>query len=121
MFQSMGNAPKGTPLKPHKFVALIFRRGFEDYLPVTCFWCHEMSPPRWVFGGQKTDEVPLYWADFPTEVIVPMNMVDADRIIREEWQAAVKKYNIQPYSILDTFVRTLLDRIRGIDDEPYGN
>lgn len=120
-WQSMGNAPRGKPLEPHRFVALIRRRGFEDYLPVTCYWCHAMDIPRWVFDGQKTDEEPMYWADFPTSVIVPMNMVDVDQIIREEWHAAVRKYNIQPHSILDTFVRTLLDRIRGIDNEPYGN
>ena len=66
MWETMDTALKGHPLDPYKFVALVRRRGFESYLPVTCFWGHGMKNPRWVFDGQKSGEEPMYWCPFPT-------------------------------------------------------
>jgi len=65
MWQSMKNAPKGDPGRPHKFVALVRRRGYENFTAVTCYWCHGLKIPRWVFDGWKSGEEPMYWADFP--------------------------------------------------------
>lgn len=114
-WQTMVNAPKGLPMHPHKFVALIRRKGFEDYIPVTCYWCYGLNTPRWVFDGWKSGEEPMYWSEFPTGVTREMEMVDADLIVREEWHNIVAKWALRPGSASEELAARILNRIRGID------
>jgi len=140
MWKSMKNAPKGRPMHPHKFIALVRRRGFEDFLPVICFWAHGLNIPRWVFDGQKSGEEPMYWLEQPygalddvtqgfnpfheadkADAAITAQQVEQDRcdlIVREEWHAGVSRYALRPGSVTEEVVGNILYRIRFDPTDP---
>lgn len=45
-------------------------------------------------------------------------MIDADKIVCEEWAKIVAKHNLRPGSPTEEFSANVLNRIRGCDQEP---